>query len=152
MKAPSIGKVGLGIAIALATITLPATLHAQPHRSTTPRPSVHTLSQAAPQGAAFVGDAHPTSGSAQIIEEQGQRYLQLDAAFRTDAGPDLLVLLHTQAVPTRYNGSNYISLGQVQRVAGAQRYAIPADADLQAIQSAVIWCRQFNVTFGYATL
>lgn len=109
------------------------------------------LSQAA--GAPFISVAHPTAGTAQIVEAaDGQRYLEFDAAFRTDAGPDLLVLLHSDAEPETYGPENYVSLGQVQRVAGRQRYAIPADVDLQAFQSAVIWCREFDVTFGYATL
>lgn len=102
----------------------------------------------------FVGDNdHPTSGSARIVEAaDGQRYLELDDAFRSDSGPDLVVLLHTEAVPESYDNSNYVNLGQIQRTVGAQRYAIPADVDLESIQSAVIWCREFSVTFGYATL
>ena len=101
---------------------------------------------------AFVSDSHPTSGNARIVEENGQRYLELDEAFRSDAGPDLFVLLHEEAVPESYSNDNYISLGRMQHTAGAQRYAIPANIDVQAFQSAVIWCREFNVTFGYATL
>lgn len=113
--------------------------------------SPQALAQNMPAGAAFVGEDHPTTGSAQIVEIEGERYLEFDAAFRTDAGPDLVVLLHKEAVPTSYSSENYINLGQVQRVAGKQRYAIPAEANLESIQSAVIWCRQFDVTFGYAT-
>lgn len=101
----------------------------------------------------FVADDHPTSGGARIVEGvDGQHYLELDASFRSDAGPDLVVLLHNEAVPQSYNSSNYVNLGQIQRTVGAQRYAIPAGVDLASIQSAVIWCREFNVTFGYATL
>ena len=100
----------------------------------------------------FVGDSHPTSGNARIVEENGQRYLELDESFKSDAGPDLFVLLHEEAVPESYSDSNYVNLGRVQRTVGAQRYAIPADVDLEAFQSAVIWCREFGVTFGYATL
>lgn len=99
------------------------------------------------------GDDHPTSGNARIVEAaDGQRYLEFDASFSSDAGPDLVVLLHKEAVPQSYDSSNYVNLGQIQRTVGAQRYAIPADVDLASIQSVVIWCREFNVTFGYATL
>lgn len=108
---------------------------------------------ATPTGGTFVGEAHPTSGNARIVETtDGQRFLELDESFRSDSGPDLFVLLHKDAVPQSYSGSNYVKLGQIQHTAGAQRYTIPADVDLQAFKSAVIWCRQFNVTFGYATL
>lgn len=112
-----------------------------------------TLAQTnTPASGSFVSDAHPTSGNARIIEENGQRYLELDESFRSDAGPDLLVLLHKEAVPRSYNSDNYLNLGPMQRAVGTQRYVIPAEVDLNAFQSAVIWCRQFNVTFGYATL
>ena len=126
-------------------------------RNTTTKQPTSTIAQASAASTnilasgAFVGDDHPTSGNARIVEENGQKYLELDEAFRSDAGPDLVVLLHEEAVPESYNG-NYVNLGQIQRTVGAQRYAIPADVDLQSFQSAVIWCREFAVTFGYATL
>ncbi len=31
-------------------------------------------------------------------------------------------------------------------------YEIPDDLELEDVQSVGIWCRQFNVTFGYAAL
>ncbi len=104
------------------------------------------------QGASFVSAAHPTAGSAQIVEENGQRYLEFDSAFRSDSGPDLFVLLHTAAVPSAYAPQDYVNLGRLQATAGRQRYAIPADVDIDDLRSAVIWCQEFNVTFGYATL
>ncbi|MEM9087613.1 MAG: DM13 domain-containing protein [Cyanobacteria bacterium P01_F01_bin.53] len=104
-------------------------------------------------GAPFVGTAaHPTDGSAQIVEVDGQYYLELDEAFRSDDGPDLFVVLHTQAVPESYSPDDFVNLGRLQSIEGAQRYAIPAGVDIAALKSAVIWCQQFNVTFGYATL
>ncbi|MEO0489103.1 MAG: DM13 domain-containing protein, partial [Cyanobacteria bacterium J06659_2] len=35
---------------------------------------------------------------------------------------------------------------------GAQRYAIPETVDVDAFNSVVIWCEEFNVTFGYAAI
>ncbi len=104
------------------------------------------------QGAAFVAAAHPTSGRAQVVEENGQRYLEFDRTFRSDSGPDLFVLLHTAAVPESYTPQDYVNLGRLQTTEGTQRYAIPADVNIDDLRSAVIWCREFNVTFGYATL
>ncbi|MEM9006293.1 MAG: DM13 domain-containing protein [Cyanobacteria bacterium P01_F01_bin.86] len=100
---------------------------------------------------AFEGVAHPTSGSARIVEENGKQYLEFDAEFRSDSGPDLLVLLHEEAVPQSYNSDQYVSLGFLQSTEGGQRYEIPEGVSVEDFQSAVIWCRQFNVTFGYAT-
>ncbi|MGF1521384.1 MAG: DM13 domain-containing protein [Leptolyngbyaceae cyanobacterium] len=101
---------------------------------------------------AFEGVAHPTSGSATIVEENGKHYLEFDAAFRSDSGPDLLVLLHKEAVPQSYSTNQYVSLGFLQSVEGSQRYEIPEGVAVEDFQSAVIWCRQFNVTFGFAAL
>ena len=108
--------------------------------------------QASAQGASFVGDAHEVSGAAKIVEADGQRYLEFDANFHSDSGPDLFVLLHREAVPTSYSAANYVNLGRIQALDGAQRYVIPAEVDVASIKSAVIWCQQFNVTFSYATL
>lgn len=115
-------------------------------------PSPDPLTQPAVEAAPFVAVAHPTTGAAKVIEVDGQRYLELDEAFSTDSGPDLFVLLHREAVPENYQAANYINLGQMQQFSGMQRYAIPPEVDLATVKSAVIWCRQFDVTFGYATL
>lgn len=156
MKISVAHSIGLsGLAVAIATFAYQATMQAEV-RSPVAEAIVAPMSARAQATTAasgsFVGEAHPTSGDARIVEENGQRYLELDESFRSDMGPDLLVLLHEEAVPESYDGDSYLSLGQLQRAAGVQRYKIPADVNLQAFQSAVIWCREFDVTFGYATL
>ena len=155
MKIPIAQILGLsGLVVAIATFTHPSAMQAEvrsPIAEAITQQTASRMSELAASGA-FVSDAHPTIGNARIVEENGQRYLELDESFRSDAGPDLVVLLHEEAVPKSYEGDTYLNLGQMQRTVGAQRYAIPADADLQAFQSAVIWCREFGVTFGYATL
>ena len=165
----SIKRVGLAVAIPLGGFAI-AALSYQPAMQANglslgqPSPTVPSMISSPAVGgsdallaqatsAPFVSVAHPTAGGAQIVETaDGQRYLEFDSAFRTDAGPDLLVLLHSDAEPETYSPDSYVSLGQVERVAGMQRYTIPADVDIQAFRSAVIWCREFDVTFGYATL
>ncbi|MEM6452740.1 MAG: DM13 domain-containing protein [Cyanobacteria bacterium P01_D01_bin.105] len=110
------------------------------------------LVAAATSPSSFVGEAgHTVMGEARIVEDAGRRYLEFDSDFRSDRGPDLFVLLHREAVPTTYADSDYANLGRLQRVAGTQRYEIPADVDIDAFSSAVIWCREFDVTFGYAS-
>ncbi len=100
----------------------------------------------------FVRADKNTEGSFKIVEEEGTRYLELSEDFRTSRGPDLFVLLHRQSTPESYAEEDYINLGMMDRFSGSQRFEIPEDVDVEDFQSAVIWCRQFNVTFGYAEL
>lgn len=132
-------------------------------------PSAHTVSQntsltkshavvaqnQSPITGTFVAAEKPTSGTARIVTENGQRYLELDGAFKTsDLGPDLHVLLDTSGKPpqTYKNQSSYVNLGKLQKFSGSQRYPIPAAINLSEFKSVVIWCRMANATFGYAPL
>jgi hypothetical protein len=38
----------------------------------------------------------------------------------------------------------------LQSTDGKQRYVLPEDINLEAFQAVSIWCRRFNVSFGYA--
>lgn len=105
-----------------------------------------------PVSGKFVRADHPTQGTASIVTKNGKQYLQLDRSFKTDNAPDLLVLLHQQSSPKDYRGDNYVNLGRLQKITGAQLYEIPADVDIKRFKSAVIWCRIFNSTFGFAPL
>ena len=103
----------------------------------------------------FTAGEAPTTGRATIINEDGQYYLEIDAAFSTtDQAPDLHVLLDTVAVPpsTYEDHSRYINLGSLKAVTGGQRYPIPASIRVSDYSSVVIWCRMANATIGYATL
>ncbi|MFK8185085.1 MAG: DM13 domain-containing protein [Phormidesmis sp.] len=153
-------KVSLSQQMKLVGLTLAvATLSHQPHLAASAQQLSTTVSEAAQStlvavetGASFIsGRGKTVVGGAHIVEEGGKRYLELDSDFRTDSGPDLLVLLHREGVPTSYADSDYVNLGQLQRVARTQRYEIPEGVDVSEFSSAVIWCREFNVTFGYAT-
>jgi hypothetical protein len=102
----------------------------------------------------FVSAEHPTEGMVRIVTENGDRYLEFDETFRSDSGPDLYVILHRVGEPpvSGIQEQDYVTLAPLQTTTGTQRYAIPADVDLEEFNSAVIWCRMFNATFGYATL
>ena len=162
-------KVGLAVAIAAFTYqpAIQPAMQESSQRLSQPSPTAPTIDRvvaAAPQptlttsskqlaaSAAFVDAAKSTSGGVQIIEENGQRYLELDNTFATESGPDVFVLLHREAVPNSYSPEDYVNLGRIQSFEGAQRYVIPAEVDLTDFRSAVIWCEDFNVTFGYAVL
>ena len=107
---------------------------------------------AAASSGSFKTVSSNTVGKATIVEEDGKRYLQFDETFSTENGPDLFVLLHKQSTPQSYSSEQYVNLGDLQSVAGSQRYEIPEDIAIDNFASAVIWCRQFNVTFGFAAI
>lgn len=109
----------------------------------------------------FVAGEHETTGNARIIRENGRTYLELDKTFKTSpSGPDLFVILHraddvlatTQPPVYPLKSGDYVVLGRLQNYSGAQRYPIASNINLANYQSAVIWCRQFNATFGTAKL
>ena len=100
----------------------------------------------------FIGSGRKSvAGKAHIVSKDGKRYVVLDQAFQSDNGPDLFVLLHKDAQPRSYQ-DNFQNLGRLQKVSGGQWYEIPPEVNLEDAKSVVVWCRQFNVTFGYATL
>lgn len=103
----------------------------------------------------FMAAEAPTTGMVRVVTENGQRYLEFDAAFSTtDQAPDLHVLLDTTAnPPSSYTTfGSYINLGKLRTVSGTQRYPIPDVIDLANYHSVVIWCRMANATIGYAML
>ncbi len=109
----------------------------------------------------FQSGEHPTQGQVRIVTQNGKRFLEFDQAFKTSSsGPDLVVALHrspdvlSRTTPPAYplREGEYLILAPLQKFNGAQRYALPAAVNLANFQSAVIWCRQFNATFGAAML
>lgn len=109
----------------------------------------------------FASGEHPTSGVAQLVRQENGVVLQLDESFQTStSGPDLVVALHRSddvlgsTEPPAYPlvEGEYVVLAPLQDYSGAQTYEIPGDINVDDYQSAVIWCRQFNATFGSAVL
>jgi hypothetical protein len=100
----------------------------------------------------FTEQDHPTKGKVKVVEEQGQKYLEFDRSFLSENGPDLFVILHRSSQPEKYDATNYVNLGRLKNVKGQQRYEIPPTVKVAEFKSATIWCKQFNSTFGVATL
>jgi hypothetical protein len=100
----------------------------------------------------FVGSEHSTTGRAEVFTQNGQNYLRLDKAFKSEAGPDLFVLLHRQYSPKSYQKSDYVSLGRLTKLKGTQLYKIPTGVDITEFKSVAIWCKKFNATFGFAAI
>lgn len=104
---------------------------------------------------------HDTQGIVQIVTQAGRSFLKLDQSFKTsDQGPDLVVILHrspnilSSTKPPSYSlkAGDYVVLAPLQKFSGVQQYAIPDSINLADYQSAAIWCRKFNATFGAAKL
>lgn len=109
----------------------------------------------------FIDGEHPTQGTVRIVEQNDQRLLELDQTFTTStSGPDLFIILHRLAdliestTPPTYSlkEGDYVVLAPLKSYSGTQSYLIPANLNLDDFKSAAIWCRQFNATFGSATL
>ena len=118
--------------------------------TTTPPPQPKVLAEGT-----FVSQEHDTSGTASVLElPDGSRILRL-AGFSTSDGPDVHVWLSEAAAGgdwNSYDDGRFVALGEIKATDGNHNYAIPADADLTGLQSAVIWCDRFNVAFGSAAL
>lgn len=96
---------------------------------------------------------HPTRGRVIITRDKGQRYIEFDDEFRTDNGPDLYVILHRDSpVGRNIKQQDYVSIARLRQTRGSQRYQLPDNLQLSDYKSVAIWCRLFNVTFGYAPL
>jgi hypothetical protein len=97
---------------------------------------------------------HNVDGKATIYRlEDGKPLLRLED-FSATNGPDLFVVLSSSANPEQNGLQNgaYVQLEALKGNLGNQNYELPADVDLSQYKSVVIWCRTFNVVFGYATL
>lgn len=103
----------------------------------------------------FVDAEHDTSGTARILElADGSRVLRLEGLASSD-GPDLHVWLSDATSGGswgKYDDGAYVRLGELKATHGNQNYSIPAEADLSAMRSVVIWCDRFNVAFGTAPI
>jgi hypothetical protein len=137
--------------------TSPIATTPQPPATPSPAPPKATVLRAG----SFVNGEHPTQGAAQIVTQNNQRRLELSSAFATStSGPDLFVILHRSAnvigstTPPDFpiKAADYVVLAPLQSYSGAQSYAIPDSINLDDFQSAAIWCRRFNATFGAALL
>jgi hypothetical protein len=97
----------------------------------------------------FVADAHPTDGTASVIQTDDGLVVTL-TSFSTDPGPDLKVYL----VPEGADVEEGVNLGALKGNKGDQQYAVPGSINARDIGggSLVIWCRAFTVSFGSAEL
>jgi hypothetical protein len=89
---------------------------------------------------------HAGSGGAELVRDGRRTILQL-RDFDTDGGPDLRVYLSTDD-----GADDFVDLGGLKGTSGNQRYTVPRDADLDRLDTVLVWCRAFSVPFTAATL
>ncbi|MGF1463007.1 MAG: DM13 domain-containing protein [Maricaulaceae bacterium] len=97
------------------------------------------------------GKRFPVEGAWTVVREDDGLVLEFSETFQTRYGPELEVFLSPKKFDavTGVNAlDDAVRLGRLQALKGAQRYAIPAHVDLNAIRSVVIHCEYFLVLWG----
>lgn len=95
---------------------------------------------------AFVSSAHSTTGNATVNKEKTKLNF---TDFKTDNGPNLDIYLVANLSNVN---SDYITLGDIKGLNGSYTYDLSANTDFIKYKYIVVWCKDFNVNFGYATL
>ena len=153
MRSQYLKTFGLASVLVVATVSYFGSSSAIKAELLPQNPQTILLSQSGENNQFVSVGSKSTNGQIRIIEENGQKYIEFDQSFVTDKGPDLKVILHrNQSVSSRIAENDYLEIAPLQGFSGAQRYLIPEGVDLAQYSSVAIWCRQFNVTFGYAEL
>lgn len=95
----------------------------------------------------FTSGVHTTSGMVKVYEDKSKNRILVFENFKTDGGPDLRVYLAEDKAIT-----NFVQITDKVNTNGSYSLSIPANVDLKKQTTVVIWCRQFSVLFGSATL
>jgi hypothetical protein len=95
---------------------------------------------------------HNAEGIARVLSiddgSEEHKILRLED-FRSTNGPDLYVVLSKGA---KGIGSGYVEVGRLKGNIGNQNYHIPDGINLEEYSHVLIWCKQFSVLFGSASL
>lgn len=98
--------------------------------------------------ASFSGRSdHITTGRASITGSEGAYKLTLAADFSLDGAPDPIVGFGKGGT---YNPAT--KLGSLKNKTGAQTYDLPANFNPADVSEVYVWCEQFDVPLGVATL
>ncbi|WP_159626379.1 DM13 domain-containing protein [Actinomyces sp. zg296] len=106
----------------------------------------------------FVSHEHSTTGTARILRNpDGSHQLVLEN-LATSNGPDVRVWLSAGPVIEGKAGwftagdYKHLDVAPIKGNLGNQVYNLPAGTDLSEWKSVVLWCDDFNVSFGAAEL
>jgi len=102
----------------------------------------------------FVSREHETHGAARVLLLPGGRVVVRFEDFATSNGPVLVVRLSTNPAQGGNDAfdDDYVDLGPLKGNIGDQNYLVPANVDVTAYASVVVWCDRFHVSFGAADL
>ena len=97
---------------------------------------------------------HYGAGRATIYELIDSTRILRFENFSSARGGDVRVYLARDPQPLSLLqlGDDFLDLGRLKGSVGDQSYFLPADRDLSGYRSAVVFCRQFNVSITVATL
>jgi len=95
-----------------------------------------------------VGDGfHYTEGNVSVVSlTDGSKILRLEN-FKSTNGPNVHVYLSTDKA-----AADFVDLGKLKANNGDQNYNIPVGTDITRHNIVLIWCKDFSVLFGSATL
>ncbi|MDB9527502.1 DM13 domain-containing protein [Oscillatoria sp. CS-180] len=97
--------------------------------------------------------ASENPAQAQIVQENGQTFLEFYHSLNTPAQmPRLILILDTAAEPDStfvYQSDRHLKVGDLEKSSGQHRYPLPSSIDLYQYSSVVIWCPELNTTMGY---
>ncbi len=94
-------------------------------------------------------------GNWSIVETSEGRFLELDDQFKTRNAPDLKLFLSPRAaadVTPENATSGSLLVAPLRKPKGAQRYALPAELDLDAFSTLVLHCEQYTKLWGVSPL
>jgi hypothetical protein len=94
----------------------------------------------------FVSAVHPTSGTATV---NATKTMLTFTSFMSDNGPNLDIYLVSDLSNVN---ADFINLGNIKGLSGTYSYDLPANVDFMVYKHVVVWCSDFNVNFGYASL
>jgi hypothetical protein len=102
----------------------------------------------------FMALQHKGAGTAAIVGSEADGYHLELTGFSVEDGPDLHVVLTSQAMPDKMATTlaDAVDLGLLTAMEGDLSFAIPAGTDLSKAAAVVIWCEDFSVPFTFAAL
>ena len=96
----------------------------------------------------FVGASnHVTTGGVEVYKDGDSYVVKLGSDFNFDGAPDPKVGFG--------KGGTYVGgtlIGVLESNTGEQVYKVPASLDITDFTDVFIWCEQYSVPLGYATI
>ena len=94
-------------------------------------------------------------GDWQIVEDNGNYFIELSDNFKAKQGPDVKIFLSPTAADdvtgnNAVDGSVFVT--QISDFEGSARFAIPAGTDVSQFESLVFHCEAFSKLWGSSAL